>query len=181
MGAAKMLLPIAGQPMVAHVIAAARAAALAGPIVVSRPDDTALQAVVDEANAQSVSSHDHQQGMAHSLAAGLNTVPPEWRGAFILLGDMPLVSSDLLRIMARRITDQAIIIPTFEGRRGNPVLWARAHFGALAGLTGDVGGRALWAEQQHNIIEQPWHDDTIFHDIDTPDDWAAIATTSARA
>jgi len=181
MGAAKMLLPIAGQPMVAHVIAAARATALAGPIVVTRPDDTALQAIVADANAQSVSSYDHQHGMAHSLAAGLNRVPHDWRGVFILLGDMPFVSPDLLQIMAQRLTDNAIVIPTFEGRRGNPVLWGRAHFAVLAALTGDVGGRSLWSERHHDIVEQPWQDDTIFCDIDTPEEWVAIASASTRA
>lgn len=181
MGGAKMLLPIAGKPMVAHAISAARAASLAGPIIVTQPHDTALQAVVSDAKGRCVLSDDYRQGMAHSLVAGLHSVPPDWRGAFIMLGDMPFVSPDLLELMATRLTGDAIVIPTFAGRRGNPVLWGREHFNALAALTGDVGGRVLWEGRHHNIVEEPWLDDTIFCDIDTPEDWATNGSRSSAS
>lgn len=173
-GGDKMLLPVAGQPMIAHVIAAARAAQLDEPIVVIRPEDVALRQIIDDAGLMHVESTDFELGMAHSLAAGLAAAPAHWDGAFIMLGDMPFIAPALLTAMAQRLTPKAIVIPEHGGRRGNPVLWARRYFAQLSGLKGDTGGRALWGDHAHQIIAQSWHDTSIFADIDTPEDWRAL-------
>jgi molybdenum cofactor cytidylyltransferase len=59
------------------------------------------------------------------------------------------------------------------GRRGNPVLWPRAHFPALMALTGDQGARSLLAGLD-DVVEVAAGDDGIFTDIDTPDDLTSI-------
>jgi molybdenum cofactor cytidylyltransferase len=144
-----------------------QAAGLPGIVVVGH----AAQAVRDALagyRADFVTAVDHAEGMGHSLATGIAAIPPDWQAAIICLGDMPLISPELLRRLARNASPSAILIPTFAGRRGNPLLWGRDHFAALATLRGDVGARALLQRPDAHITTIPWEDDSIFRDFDTP-------------
>jgi len=174
MGADKLLLPVGDRLMIGHVIAAAHAAGLAGPIVAHRPDDVTLAGVLDAAQVQRIAVQTHALGMGASLSAALAVVPEQWRAICILLGDMPLISPDLLRAMAQQSSETAIVIPTHDGRRGNPVIWGRAHFAALAALAGDVGGRSLLPTRADSVVEMAWRDDSIFIDVDTPEALVAV-------
>ncbi len=66
--------------------------------------------------------------------------------------------------------EMRISFPVYEGRRGNPVLWGRGFFEALAGLSGDIGGRRILAENPAAVNSISWIDDSIHNDIDTGDD-----------
>ncbi len=162
--------------MIAHVLTTVRAAGFAGPIVVSRPKDERLKALLGKAKVDQIDAADHVQGMGHSLAVAVRAVPADWRGVFILLADMPFVAPALLTAMAHHLTDSGIIIPTHQGVRGNPVLWGCAHFEALAALSGDIGGRVLWHDRAAHIHEHAWHDASIFADIDTPSQYRERST-----
>ena len=64
----------------------------------------------------------------------------------ILLGDMPAVGALLIdRLIAAfdPAEDRAICVPIHDGKRGNPVLWARRFFPEMLALEGDVGAADL--------------------------------------
>ena len=63
-----------------------------------------------------------------------------------------------------------IIVPVHDGQRGNPVLWGRAHFDALRGLTGDRGARALLDINPVFTVEAGLG---ALTDLDTPEALAA--------
>jgi molybdenum cofactor cytidylyltransferase len=60
-----------------------------------------------------------------------------------------------------------IVAPVHEGRRGNPILWARRFFPELLKLEGDVGARNLAANYSEGVAEIEVTDDGAFFDIDT--------------
>jgi molybdenum cofactor cytidylyltransferase len=62
---------------------------------------------------------------------------------------------------------QSIVVPTVDGKRGNPVLWGRRHFEAILGLEGDVGARALIGANASEVAEVAMEDDAALVDIDT--------------
>ncbi len=169
MGQDKLLLNVRDRPMISHVIAAVQAAHLARPIVVVRPDDLALRAALSDFDVELVVVSDWALGMARSLRAGVLRCPVNWRACFICLGDMPFIAPEMLSAMAALANDSGVIVPMHKGRRGNPLLWGRAHFTALAAQEGDVGGRGLLTELAEVVVPFPWHDASIFVDFDTPD------------
>ena len=57
------------------------------------------------------------------------------------------------------------------GERGNPVLWPRGDFAALAAITGDTGARALIGEHGERVIAVELGEAAGF-DIDTPGELA---------
>ncbi len=167
MGANKLCADLHGKSVIAHVADAVAEAGLPGLIVLGHQ----AEAVRDSLGARNliwVEASDHALGQAHSLVAGVRAIPADWDAALICLGDMPLVSASLLQGMAKVASRQSIIVPEFEGRRGNPVLWGRDWFGALQSLSGDVGARDLLLRHSKDVTHFAWRDDSIHRDADTP-------------
>jgi cysteine desulfurase/selenocysteine lyase len=102
--------------------------------------------------------------MGGSLACGVAALPPV-EGVAVMLADMPRVGPGHLRRLVEGF-DGGIRVPVFAGRRGNPVVFGRAHFGDLAALTGESGGKALLA--RHPVTEVAMEDGAVLFDVDTP-------------
>lgn len=94
-----------------------------------------------------VHARDHDEGMAATLRAGIAALPRDAAGAFVFLGDMPLIPHDILPRLAEAVTAGApAAAPQFEGRRGHPVVFGAGLFGALRALRGDAGARTVLAD-----------------------------------
>ena len=121
--------------------------------------------------------------MASSLRAGIAAVSPA-RAAAICLGDMPRLTPAHLDALIAAFTaadaDRAIIVPAHERKRGNPVIWGRAHFAALGELGGDVGARSL-LERNLADVRTVALDDAILVDVDTPDALQALKSSSQNS
>lgn len=165
MGSDKLLADLGGRPLAMHAFEVILAAGFARPIVAVVPGSPVAEWV--GADARVVESIDHALGMGHSVAAAIHAVPEDWTAAIICLADMPFVRSETLRMMASKATPDGIVRPSFDGRPGNPVLWGRIHFPALAALSGDRGGRDIMTAHPPVLIA--CDDPGVMIDIDTPD------------
>ncbi len=175
MGYNKLLAQAGGKPLLSHVLATLRQAALEDIVVVTGHDAEEVSKAV--AGARIVHNADYAIGLSTSLRAGLSALPADIDAAFICLADMPLVDAATLNRLVAAFNPaehRSICIPTFEGRRGNPVLWGRQQFAALMAVTGDQGGRALIEEQADEVAEVAVASDGVLRDADTPEALAAI-------
>ena len=105
--------------------------------------------------------------MRHGLAA----LPEEVDGALICLGDMPRVTSaDIDAVLNAFNLDEGrgICVPTFAGKRGNPVLFARRFFAEMAAVEGDAGAKHIIGEQSAWVVEVPMEQPGVLTDIDSP-------------
>ena len=101
-----------------------------------------------------------------------SAVPQEADGAVICLGDMPQVDAALIdKLIAAFDPERGalVVVPTIEGSRGNPVVWARRFFPDLMAITGDVGARHLIGSLPEAVAEVPVSGEGAVTDIDTPD------------
>ncbi|MGH6890760.1 MAG: NTP transferase domain-containing protein [Dongiaceae bacterium] len=182
MGANKLLMDDGGRPIVARVVAQALAAGLAEVIVVCGHQEAEVRAALAGQPVRYVPCPDYAEGMSASLRCGLKALPPDIDATLVLLGDMPRVGSGLLRrlIAAFNPTEgRAIIVPTFQGKRGNPVLWDRRFFGEMTSLAGDVGARHLIGEHAELVVEIESEDAGILLDVDTPEAYRDLHTEPA--
>jgi molybdenum cofactor cytidylyltransferase len=76
------------------------------------------------------------------------------------------------------VEGRAICVPTANGKRGNPVLWARRFFPEMARVEGDVGARHLIGEHAELVSEVEMGDDAVLIDIDTPQALTALGKTA---
>jgi molybdenum cofactor cytidylyltransferase len=97
-------------------------------------------------------------------------------GAIVCLGDMPAVSAGSIdRLIAAYdpVEGRSICVPTYNGKRGNPVLWDRRYFAEMAGIAGDVGARHLIGAHDEAVCEVAMGDSGVLIDLDTPEALAA--------
>src|SRR3546814_9176458 len=72
------------------------------------------------------------------------------------------------------VEGRAICVPTWQGKRGNPVLFARRFFAEMQEIAGDTGARALIGEHAELVAEVAMDDDAVLLDIGTPEALAAL-------
>ena len=105
-----------------------------------------------------VHNPDFADGLSTSLKSGLGALPDENDGALVLLADMPRVDAGLIDSLIDAFDPARgalVVVPTFDGKRGNPVLWSRRFFADLMALQGDVGARHLIGSHAEAVTEVP--------------------------
>jgi len=131
-----------------------------------------------------VHNQDFALGLSTSLKAGIAAVPAEADGAIVCLGDMPQVDASLIdKLIAAFDPERGalVVVPSIEGKRGNPVVWSRRFFSDLAALEGDIGARHLIASYPEAVTEVPLSDRAALVDVDTPDALRALKSEMERA
>ena len=114
---------------------------------------------------------DWQQGMGSSFKQGIENLPDECKGVFLILGDMPYLVSDLLKALISE-PDADVVMPIFQGKRGHPVLWRRRAFSQLNALEPDQSPRDALKSLRVKVVE--WKNCMILNDIDTKEDLKRI-------
>ncbi|MBL8781463.1 MAG: nucleotidyltransferase family protein, partial [Alphaproteobacteria bacterium] len=117
------------------------------------------------------------EGMSTSLKAGLAALPADIDGVLVCLADMPAVTThDIGKLIAafNPTEGRAIIVPTHQGKRGNPVLFAQGFIDEMREAQGDAGARAVLSAHADAVYEVEMQDAGILADADTPAAFAAI-------
>jgi molybdenum cofactor cytidylyltransferase len=167
----KLLAEIDGKPMVRWAAEAALASSASPVYVVLGHEAGAVRAALEDLDVTFIDNPDYAQGIAGSVKRGIAALPAAIDGALVCLGDMPRVTSGLLdRLIAayNPVEGRALCIPTWRGKRGNPVLIGKRFFAEMQAITGDVGARPLISQYPELTCEVEMEDDAVLVDIDTP-------------
>lgn len=173
----KLLMEWDGEIAVRRVVRAALDAGIDDVIAVVMAGDSQVADALHGLRIRLVENRDHADGIASSIRAGIASVDASHAGALVMLADMPLVAPRHLAPMLEAFAPtkrDAIAVPYFGDRRGNPVLWGRDHFSELMTVTGDVGARGLLQRRADCIVRVDMPDDAVLVDFDTPQDWARL-------
>lgn len=172
MGTNKLLADLGGKPLVHHAVSAAIASKARPVVVVTGNDADRVRDALDGLDVTFVHNADYASGMASSLRAGIAAVG-DVAGALVCLGDMPRVTADHLSLIIgafEAASDEgAVVVPTCERKRGNPVLWGRRRFAEIHALEGDVGARGIIERNADRVTWLAVDDPAILVDVDTPD------------
>jgi molybdenum cofactor cytidylyltransferase len=124
---------------------------------------------------KTVINPDYEQGMSTSIIAGLHLVDDRAQAVMFALADQPFIGSKIVDILIDEFsrTSKGIVIPTYRGRRGHPVIFAIRYKEELLRLKDDVGGRQVVKEHPDDVLEIPVDSEGINVDIDTVSDYYA--------
>lgn len=176
-GAHKMSALLDGEPLVRRATCSALAAHAGPVVVVTGHEGEKVRVALEGLEVTFVHNPDFEDGLSTSLKVGIAAMPEDVSSAVVMLGDMPKVGPELIERLAGALNPEAgllIAVPIREGKRGNPVAWARRMFPALMALSGDVGARHLIAENPEAVIEVMVDDNAAFTDVDTAEELAAL-------
>jgi len=118
----------------------------------------------------------YRQGMLSSIKAGFRALPPEAGAAVIMLGDQPFIASSVIDGVIAAYgkeggAGKGIVLPTFGGRRGHPVLVDLKYRDEVLALDPSDGLRQLMWAHPDDILEVEAGDAAILRDLDTPADY----------
>lgn len=183
-GAPKQLLPWQGRPLIAHVADMAWMAGLSPVVVVVGAEAEQVTPALAGREVQVLRNYRWPEGMSASLNLGVAALPSTVEAAIFLPVDQPLVDARFLRSLVAywQQHDAGIVVPVGrEERRGTPVLFARRYFAELAQLSGDIGGRALFAQYADDLVTMPVADPDVLTDVDTPAVYEALSARQATS
>ncbi len=177
MGFPKALLPFGDQPLLAVLLERILESDLEPVILVLGPHPRkmrkALGRLLGQAKLKIIRNPDYHQGLSTSIRKGLTQVPPWARGVMFLMGDQPLLTAPVINRLIRSFlkTADAILVPHYGRRPGNPVLFPKALIPELRKLSGDTGGREVIKKYPDRIRAVPIRPQRIGWDMDTWEDY----------
>jgi molybdenum cofactor cytidylyltransferase len=175
MGQQKLLLPVHGEPMVARVARAAIEAGLSPVIVVTGSDHEAVRDAVASVGGSCLRNPEPELGMLSSVRIGLAAMPDDCAAVAVLLGDQPSVSASLVAALTQEYeaSGAGIVVPTFAGRRGHPLIFSLRFRDAVMTRYDDTGLRGLLQENANVVRELACDDVGVVIDVDTPEQYEA--------
>ncbi len=182
-GPNKLLAEIGGKPLVRIVVDAVLASQARPVVVVSGHQRDKVEAALAGLPVKFVHNPHFADGLGTSLKAGIAALPAEVDGAIVCLGDMPQVDAALIdRLMGAFDPDHGalVVLPTIDGKRGNPVVWSRRFFPDLMAVEGDVGARYLIGRYTEAVAEVPLTGTAALTDVDTPEALEAVRAELER-
>jgi molybdenum cofactor cytidylyltransferase len=172
-GSPKQLAELRGRMLLERAIDSIQSVPAIDPIVVvlgAHADEIRERA--DFEGVEIVVAGDWQEGIAASLRAGVAAVA-QADAVIVVLADQPLITPQVIAaVLERADGPRPAARATFGGSPGHPVLIKRLLFAELRQLRGDEGARDLI--EAHGVATIECGHLASAHDVDTPEDLAAI-------
>jgi molybdenum cofactor cytidylyltransferase len=178
MGRQKLLLEFKGKAVVRWSVEAVLSH-VADCVVVTGQDDAGVRATLSGLAVRYAVNARPQDGQGSSIAVGIAALKPWTSAAVIVLGDQFRTPADVLPALltAHARSHKSVVVPSYRGTRGTPVLFGSDVFPELRALRGDEGARAVVAARPERVEVVPL-DIAMPADVDTPEDFARLHVQS---
>ena len=180
----KLLVPINGKPMVALIAETIIASKASSVAAVTGFEHQKIQEAIKDSNIEFIHNKNFQNGISSSVVTAIKSAPEDCSAILIGLGDMPKITVSHINKLIdayNPLEGRAICVPTWKGKRGNPVLWARRFFSEMLQLKGDFGAKELMGKYAELVVEVEMNDNGTVIDIDTPEALEAFKNKSHRS
>lgn len=178
MGKPKALLPFDGRTIIEHILAVLENCPVDEILVVTGHERDAVEGLLNKLQVRAVFNPHYAAGeMLSSIQVGLQSISARADAAFIVLGDQPLLERSVVEQVVAVYHEGRgkIVIPSYQKRRGHPVLIDRAHWGGILSLGGQQSLRDYLRGLDSTAI---YHLDvdtpTVLSDMDTPADYERV-------
>jgi CTP:molybdopterin cytidylyltransferase MocA len=179
MGASKALLDFRGEPFITRILEAFEALDLKTRVVVLGPDAARIRPAIAAHDCLVIENPDVDGGPIVSLRCALATLEPiHPPAALVWPVDLPHVHISTVErlVEAYRRVHPPIVLPTFAGKRGHPVIWDQRLFGEIREsetATRD-GARAIVHAHAAEVHAVPVDDPAVTDFINTPEDYERL-------
>jgi molybdenum cofactor cytidylyltransferase len=171
MGTLKQLLPLGGRTVI-EAVARTVASRLEKVVVVVGYRAEEVQRALSGLAVECAFNEQYHSGMLSSVQCGLQAAP-QARAYLICLGDQPSLKGEVIdRVLeAATQTGKGIAVPTYQGRRGHPVLISAAYRSEILALSAGQGLNAVTRGHPEDTCEVPMDRPQVLEDLDTPQDY----------
>ena len=174
-GENKLTKEIKGNPLIKLSVKNILASSVDELIIVLGYQKEIIEKLIDKnEKIKFVFNKDFESGMASSIKAGLNHLSKNAEAFFICLGDMPMVGPDIYNQLIKSKANKEIIVPTYKGQQGNPVLFDKSMKEKVLDIRGDVGAKKILELNKDKILNLEINDHSIVKGFNTQDDFSSL-------
>ena len=173
----KLLLPVAGEALLVKLIKSVCDSDVGQVIVVIGHEAEKIRRKLNNFPLSFVYNPNFSEGMTTSIKSGLKEVSPDCDGYMICLADMPFINTSEInklihaysqnRIKEKRL----IVIPVYQGHRGNPVLFSTEFREDILEHKIEYGCKGVIMNNFESVKEIEMDDDSMLLDVDTLEDY----------
>lgn len=173
MGKSKPLLRFNDKTFLEQIISAIKVSDVDRITIVLGAKAETIKNSIDLSETNIVINKDYQKGQLSSLIAAIKNTPQETDAILVCLVDNPFITKDVInKIIARfKETNNPIIVPVYNKKRGHPTLFSRSLFSELLNVPKEQGARYVLHSNAEKVLELETSESTILTGIDTPEDY----------
>ena len=172
MGSPKALASIHGKTFLQHLLQALRHPRIGLTRIILGAQADEICTTLDIGTASLVVNDQWKKGQLSSIQAAIRSLSESaTEGLLLCPVDHPLISAYLVAqlITIFDSTANKIILPTFQGRRGHPVLFHSDLYSELLAASQEVGAReVVWAHTS-DVAEVPTEEEGVILNLNDPE------------
>jgi len=170
MGSPKALVSYQGASFLEHLLRVTRHPAVGVRRVVLGADAESISAQVAIPAGEMVVNKEWEKGQLSSVHAALTSLPAGTQGMLLCPVDHPLVSAALIASLIEAFLESRapVVLPTFEGKRGHPVVFSAAVYQELLEAPLDQGARAVVWAHAGDVRELPTSEEGCVLNLNDP-------------
>jgi molybdenum cofactor cytidylyltransferase len=186
MGSPKALVPFQGRTFLDHLLGVAHSPTkpeISGIRVVLGSHAGEITSALGLDPGMVVLNPDWGRGQLSSIQAAIRSIdaagstkarhpdPDKTDGIILFLVDHPLISASLVAHLVAEFhkSGRPIVVPTFRGRRGHPVIFASRLYQELLDAPAEQGARAVVWAHAAEVLEVPTDEEGVLLNLNDPD------------
>ncbi len=179
----KLHLPIDGEPLIRRSLRTLLGSRIDHIVVVLGHEHEKTGALIEDLPVNKVINETYARGQMTSVNRGLDALGEDHDLILIALGDQPALESadiDQLIDCFPNLDGVEVLIPTYLGERGNPVIVSAAFRRLVLDDQRDLGCRALIDENPALVHRVEMSNPAFVADLDTPEQYADFVASVLR-
>ncbi|ETX03529.1 MAG: hypothetical protein ETSY2_33215 [Candidatus Entotheonella gemina] len=176
MGKLKALLPFGERTVIEQVIHNLLQVNLDSVTVVLGHRASEIAAVLEPLPVRILHNVRYREGMTSSVRTALQQIVPVPEAYLLALADQPHLGHEpaqrVLEAFAQ--THHGLVIPTYQGKRGHPIILSGKYRQEVLALDREQGLNLVTRGHPEDTLEVPLADDGILQDMDYPEEYEAV-------
>lgn len=167
----KLILEFQGIPVIERVIKAIKESNVDNIIMVYREDS--IREIGEKSGIETIYNDKAKLGQSQSIKLGIEHAPVGTKGFMFFVGDQPFLSAAVINKLIDVFKEKkySIVVPEYNGKRGNPVIFSGTLKDELLNIRGDEGGRMIIRKRHDEVKIVSFEESTTGKDIDTWDEY----------
>jgi len=173
----KLTLPVGGVPLLRHMVSRLLDSELHEIVVVTGHEQETARTLLQGLPVTLVSNARYREAQMTSVYRGMEALSEPCDGVMVALSDQPLLEvADLNRLLHAFLEQcpTTVLVPVYQGRRGNPIVLAYQHRDAILGGERNLGCRRLIEKNPELVTTLEMDNDHVVFDLDTPSDYRRL-------
>lgn len=177
MGDFKQLLTLSGKTFVECCVDSLLESRVDEVVVVTGHRDQDVRRAVGDRPVRFAYNADYRAGMSSSIKCGVRALARDARACLIALVDQPQINVDVFnRVIEEYEKNQPlIVIPTFQGRNGHPVILDLKLKGEILSMDPEQGLRHVVHAHAGETLRVDVSQEAVLIDFDLPEDYRRIS------